>query len=286
VLNVKTGSNFIYTGSSDIVLAEDASNNAGGAVLNLSGGTFTTPRGFNNTTAGTNATATTTFNFSEGGTIKLSAHIPSLFIEGTEVFSVTTGTGGGVIDTNGFNTTVALGMSGAGGLEKKGSGSLTVSENNTYGGNTLVSAGTLLVNGSLGSGAVTVDPLATIGGTGALGGSLSLAGTSLLRVVDFTDPLSVTGLITFGSGFGIANLAGVNWDSLDLETPYTVVATSQSFDATTISNFGRENAVAVGPDRQAFFTSGSLNLVVIPEPSTALLGGLGLLALLRRKRVW
>ena len=36
--------------------------------------------------------------------------------------------------------------------------------------------------------------------------------------------------------------------------------------------------------RLAYFQNGSLKLVVIPEPGVALLGGLGLLALLRRRR--
>jgi hypothetical protein len=36
-------------------------------------------------------------------------------------------------------------------------------------------------------------------------------------------------------------------------------------------------------DQTGYFTQGSLNVVVIPEPRAALLGGLGLLALLRRR---
>jgi len=167
---------------------------------------------------------------------------------------------------------------------KAGDGSLVLEGTNTYTGATTISAGTLLVNGSLGTTAVTVAANAIIGGTGSLGGSLSFNAASFLHVVDFNDALAVAGTITFGSGFGIANLRGIDWDSLALETPYTVISTGQTFEGTDIANFGINEAAPVGNGRFAYFTSGSLAVVVIPEPSAALLGGLGLLVLLRRRR--
>ena len=54
-----------------------------------------------------------------------------------------------------------------------------------------------------------------------------------------------------------------------------------------VSNFGSGNAYDLGGKSAYFQTdinNSSLNLVVIPEPRAALLGGLGLLALLRRRR--
>ncbi len=171
------------------------------------------------------------------------------------------------------------------GLNKSGSGTLTLSGVNTYTGDTVVSAGTLFVNGSLGNSAVTVDPLATIGGTGTINGDLTFAANSFLEVIDFDNPLAIAGTATFESGFGIANLLGIDWDSLDLNTAYTLISTSQAFEAGDIANFGFDNRVSVGSlGREAYFTDGSLALVVIPEPRAALLGGLGLLMLLRRRR--
>ncbi|MEX1114519.1 MAG: autotransporter-associated beta strand repeat-containing protein [Akkermansiaceae bacterium] len=170
-------------------------------------------------------------------------------------------------------------------IDKVGSGTLTFAGTASHGGGTTVSAGTLLVNGSLGNSAVTVNPLAIIGGTGSMGGGLTVAANSFLKVVDLADALAVAGTVTFGSGFGIANLLGINWDDLDLNTPYTVLSTTQTFGETDTANFGPANAAAVGnTGRQAYFTNGSLAVVVIPEPRAALLGGLGLLALLRRRR--
>lgn len=51
-----------------------------------------------------------------------------------------------------------------------------------------------------------------------------------------------------------------------------------------LDNFGLANGSPVVGGRSACFEDGSLKLVVIPEPSIALLGGLGVLALLRRRR--
>jgi autotransporter-associated beta strand protein len=202
--------------------------------------------------------------------------------------------GGAKIDTNGLNIGIQVKLlanpsSAGGGLTLNDTaatkGTLTLSGESTYTGATLVSAGTLLVNGQLGNTAVTVDGSATVGGTGSLGGSLAFAGTSNLRVVNFNDPLAVAGTVTFGSGFGIDNLLGINWDSLDLHTAYTVLTTTQSFGTGDIANFGYDNRVTVGSlGREAYFQNGSLQVIVIPEPSAALLGGLGMLALLRRRR--
>ncbi|MEY3895167.1 MAG: hypothetical protein RLZZ214_686, partial [Verrucomicrobiota bacterium] len=51
-----------------------------------------------------------------------------------------------------------------------------------------------------------------------------------------------------------------------------------------LQNVGIGNAYERGDGKLAYFQSGSLQVVVIPEPSAALLGGLGMLALLRRRR--
>jgi autotransporter-associated beta strand protein len=169
-------------------------------------------------------------------------------------------------------------------LTKEGAGTLTLSGTNNMTGTTLVSAGTLLVNGSLGSETVSVGANATLGGSGTIAGDVSFDSESTLRVVNLADALTIQGSVVFGEGFGIANLSGLDWDSLALNTPITILDTNQVFGASDIANFGPSNAASVAPGRFAYFETGSLQVIIIPEPSAALLGAVGLLGLLRRRR--
>ena len=66
---------------------------------------------------------------------------------------------------------------------------------------------------------------------------------------------------------------------------YTLI--TGTLNAANLDNYGLENAFdidGINGNRSAYFQSGSLQLVIIPEPRAALLGGIGLLLLLRRRR--
>lgn len=76
--------------------------------------------------------------------------------------SVTLKDGGGTIDTQQYETTIAQTIGGTGGLVKAGSGTLTLSGTNTYAGGTLLQEGTLGINadaalGAAGSPLVMMD---------------------------------------------------------------------------------------------------------------------------------
>jgi hypothetical protein len=132
----------------------------------------------------------------------------------------------------------------------------------------------------LGNTAVTVSSSAVIGGSGLIAGSLNF-GNGAMLTVSLTDPLFIAGLVSF-DGFGFDDLINFDIETVS-EGTYTLLSGS-NFDLTNVEYVGLSNAYTRGDGKLAYFQNGSLQVVVIPEPSTALLGALGLLALLRRRR--
>lgn len=83
------------------------------------------------------------------------------------LLSIELESGQGVIDTNGFDAVVTQGMTGSGGLDKNGAGTLTLNKNSTYLGATNVKAGRLVVGtggaeGSIGGGGLSIEDAATV----------------------------------------------------------------------------------------------------------------------------
>ena len=192
---------------------------------------------------------------------------------------------GAVIETVGnLNIESILTHGGTGnGFTKTGVGTLTLSNlgNGLGTGNVAVSAGTLYLSGNLGAGSVNVGSVGTIGGTGTLTGNLAFASGADLLFNPLTTLTVNTGTVSFG-GFSVADLFGLT--NAVAEGTYTLINGTATFNFANVSNFGLANAYDLTGGKKAYFESGSMNLVVIPEPRAALLGGLGLLALLRRRR--
>jgi autotransporter-associated beta strand protein len=168
-------------------------------------------------------------------------------------------------------------ITGDGSIVKAGAGVLTLTGSNTYGGSTSVNAGGLLVNGvNAGVGLVSVGNAAWIGGSGSLAGGLSLASGALF-VFDPLTSFNVSGVVTLDNSFSVASLVSANgsafnWGSVS-EGTYTLINTTSTFN--NIQNFGAANAASIGSGRSAYFQNGSLQLVVVPEPSAIALAGLG-----------
>jgi autotransporter-associated beta strand protein len=152
-LDVKDGGVFNFTDNLTFLL-NGTNGNSGQARLNVLGsGVFSTGVGFEQLTTPTTGYGRVTL--SNGGTLQLTANIPNLTTEVQFVLD----TGGGVIDTNGFDSTLSgvvtvggtqTGIAGVGSLTKKGAGTLTTSGVNAYTGSTIIQGGTLqLTNASL-----------------------------------------------------------------------------------------------------------------------------------------
>lgn len=171
----------------------------------------------------------------------------------------------------GSELTISGGISGAGAkLTKLGAGGLVLSGSNSLDAGLDVTAGRLIVTGSLASG-VSVASGALLGGGGSIAGSLSVASGGLLAF----DPLSA-GLqlaaannVTLPSSFSLASLrtpggGAIDWAGVATGT-YTLLAGTLT-DFSGIQNFGPGQAQGIGGGRSAYFNNGSLQLVVVPEP--------------------
>ncbi len=169
-------------------------------------------------------------------------------------------------------------------ITKVGTGIWTLTGTSTYTGATTVSAGTLLVEGALGNTTITVGSAGRLGGTGILGGSL-VFGQNATLVFNPTTPLTVSGSVTFANpaSFGVNSIIGLS--SSTPEGIYTLIA--GNVDTTGLANFGSANAYDLGSGKLAYFQQGSLQLVVVPEPSlvaSSVAGGLVVVLLANRRR--
>jgi autotransporter-associated beta strand protein len=208
-------------------------------------------------------------------------------------------------------------IEGTGGITKTGAGTLTLTGANTYAGDTTVSAGTLVIDGSVSTGSLNVESGATLMGSGTIGGattidsgaafspgnspglltidsSLTLMGDTLMEIGGLAlglgyDSVDVAGLLTYGGDLSI-----VSYNAHDLAQ-----AASYTLFGVAGGETGTFNSVAVGAlilvgDNGVWsaedggitytFTESTGTLVVIPEPRAAFLGGIGMLILLRRRR--
>ena len=145
--------------------------------LNLNGGVLTTEiitdGGTNETSSGNNI-----INFNGGKLVCSGTNVfPNDFgYNNSNPVQQLVGDGGALIDTDGYDNSIILPLqnNGAGGLTKLGLGALILATNNTYQGATVVSNGTLLVNGSLDpASTVTVQAGGTLGGGGTVGGAVN-----------------------------------------------------------------------------------------------------------------
>lgn len=200
-----------------------------------------------------------------------------------------------------FNTNIGAGAqlslagtisgSGGAGLSKIGAGTLVISGTSTYSGLLRANNGTTTLSATGSMDAIS----ATIGSTNSA--TLNLDDNSVFGI-DVVG-LGATSILSAASGAGTATL-NLNGDFLfdltlaDLTNGniWQIVDNAnivETFGSTfNVPGFTENSNVWTKVDGNNTWTfaenSGQLSLAIIPEPAAALLGGLGFLALLRRRR--
>lgn len=310
-----SGGSPTFTGTNDMTFSGASQMAGSNRTVTVSGGTLTLSGGLGQdasarglTKAGS-GTLVLSGASSYTGTTTISAG--SLQISGTA------GTLGSGAVSNSANLTfnrsnsidVGNSIGGTGTVSQTGGGTTTLSGISTYSGSTSVSAGTLLVTGTLGNTATSVTG-GTLGGNGTVGGSVSIGSGGTLSVGATTanssigtlklGGLAMNGLWQVGAtGNGVNDLVDLGSGTLSvggtiafITNGYTV-AFNDSFDLATfggtaggspIFDFSGASTQAYGAwDTSAFATTGVITYV--PETHAALLGSIGLMCILRRRRL-
>lgn len=123
-------------------------------------------------------------------------------------------TGGGALDTQGFDTTITQGITGSGDFTKLGSGALTLTGDSTFSGKTTIAEGSIDVTGTL-AGTVTARSGTALSGSGSVGAT-TLESGSTLTVGSPTEDDTV--LSTFTINGDLDNSGTVNLSRRQLQT--------------------------------------------------------------------
>jgi fibronectin-binding autotransporter adhesin len=193
------------------------------------------------------------------------------------------------------------------GITKAGPGTMRVTATSTYTGATEVQEGTLLVGGSVSGSQFNVAAGATLGGAGIVG-PVSVFDGGVIAPGDGVGTLSVSSLFLSGASalkfeLAVAGVAGgAGNDLLQIGGELTLDGTLQvlpqagftagRYPLMTYGGSLLNNTLSLDPSFLATYpgsfidtaTAGTVSLVVVPEPSAALLLLGGITPLLARRR--
>ena len=180
-----------------------------------------------------------------------------------------------IVGSNNLSTVYTGVLSGGLGVTKLGTGSLTLAGADTYTGSTAVSAGSLLVNGSLSSSsAVTIAASAVLGGSGTVGARHASQGTvnpgttlpGTLTASNLTLGSSTLVLDLSKNGFDSVKATGstINVTGTTLSLNVGAIAPNETFTILTVAGTsgGLTGTFADLPNNGSSFAVGSLTFTV------------------------
>ena len=316
--NTYTGATTISAGtlSAGNIVVSGGSSNLGNATSAVTLGTASTQGTLSYT--GNSASYTRGFSIGGAGGGRLDVTTSG------QTLTVATGavTGTGLFTVGGAgDTSISADLTHTGGLTKTGAGTLTISgASNTYAGTTAVSQGTLVVNANISTSVLTtVAATATLGGNGTVG-ALTIDGIlapgnsigTITATADVTwndNDAWVFELGTAAASLALASAGSSTQDLLNITggTSDFLKGTGSSFTfdfvgggavgyyklvdwagtSTFVDGDFVSSNLASGLTGTFTVDSGTsaLYLNVVPEPNAAvLIGGFGVIALLRRRR--
>ncbi|TAE77162.1 MAG: hypothetical protein EAZ65_01655 [Verrucomicrobia bacterium] len=195
---------------------------------------------------------------------------------------------------------------GSWGITKVGAGTLNFTQDSTYTGATTVSAGKLVVNGNISTSATIVQAGGALGGAGTVGavnvqsggvfapgnspGTMTLTGDLVLdagSISDFEINAFTSGNfdLAVAAASGSQNVQFNGTLNLLFQSGFNTMGSVKIFDFDSYSgSFSSVVSSGLAGGYTATFDNSTGIVTVVPEPAPALLGGLGILCLLRRRR--